>query len=355
MKDGLGVAEFLGESPQTEIRFKAEYVFEGETAIDHELRDVMGKLEVVPFRNSYFSVPVGAKQAVAAAKALSSAGEVSGNLTPVANPEPYNAAMRSLIGHIRSGNYQSARSLFTPEGFEIYQKILQYGRARVIREPELKYTHFEGGVMCRALPMSFHFANNNKTFVEDVIFFFDESKKISNITFGLGQEALKDVIGNDQWSERVRLVIINFLENYKTAYALKRLDYIESIFADDALIIVGSVVKPKTTGDNPYRNNEIVRYNRYTKEQYIQNLRHSFASKEYINIRFEDNTIRRSGRGGEVYGIQIKQDYFSHNYGDTGYLFLMVDLNDADQPVIHVRTWQPHKNADGSIYGLGDF
>lgn len=355
VKDGLGVAEFLGESPQTEIRFKAEYVFEGETAIDHELRDVMGKLEVVPFRNSYFSVPVGAKQAVAAAKALSSAGEVSGNLTPVANPEPYNAAMRSLIGHIRSGNYQSARSLFTPEGFEIYQKILQYGRARVIREPELKYTHFEGGVMCRALPMSFHFANNNKTFVEDVIFFFDESKKISNITFGLGQEALKDVIGNDQWSERVRLVIINFLENYKTAYALKRLDYIESIFADDALIIVGSVVKPKTTGDNPYRNNEIVRYNRYTKEQYIQNLRHSFASKEYINIRFEDNTIRRSGRGGEVYGIQIKQDYFSHNYGDTGYLFLMVDLNDADQPVIHVRTWQPHKNADGSIYGLGDF
>ncbi len=355
VKDGLGIAEFLGESPQMEIRFKAEYVFEGETAIDHELRDVMGKLEVVPFRNSYFSVPVGAKQAVAAAKALSSAGEVSGNLTPVANPEPYNAAMRSLIGHIRSGNYQSATSLFTPEGLEIYQKILQYGRARVIREPELKYTHFEGGVMCRALPMSFHFANNNKTFVEDVIFFFDESKKISNITFGLGQEALKDVIGNDKWSERVRLVIINFLENYKTAYALKRLDYIESIFADDALIIVGSMVKPKTTGDNPYRNNEIVRYNRYTKEQYIQNLRHSFASKEYINIRFEDNIIRKSGRGDEVYGIQIKQDYFSPNYGDTGYLFLMVDLNDADQPVIHVRTWQPEKNEDGSIYGLGDF
>ncbi|HNS30407.1 MAG TPA: hypothetical protein PKL52_07735, partial [Tenuifilaceae bacterium] len=112
---------------------------------------------------------------------------------------------------------------------------------------------------------------------------------------------------------------------------------------------------PKTTGDNPYRNNEIVRYNRYTKEQYIQNLRHSFASKEYINIRFEDNIIRKSGRGDEVYGIQIKQDYFSPNYGDTGYLFLMVDLNDADQPVIHVRTWQPEKNEDGSIYGLGDF
>ncbi len=355
VKDGLGVAEFLGESPQTEIRFKAEYVFEGETAIDHELRDVMGKLEVVPFRNSYFSVPVGAKQAVAAAKALSSAGEVSGNLTPVANPEPYNAAMRSLIGHIRSGNYQSARSLFTPQGFEIYQKILQYGKGRIIREPELKYTHFEGGVICRSLPMSFHFANNNKTFVEDVVFFFDANKKIDNLTFGLAQEAIDDVVGKDMWSERVRLMIINFLENYKTAYALKRLDYIESIFADDALIIVGSVLKVKPGGDNPFAGNQIVHYNRYSKEQYIRNLRHSFASNEFINIRFEDNIIRRSGSGGDVYGIQIKQDYFSSNYGDTGYLFLMVDQNDANQPIIHVRTWQPHKNPDGSIYGLEDF
>ena len=203
--------------------------------------------------------------------------------------------------------------------------------------------------------MSFHFANNNKTFVEDVVFFFDANKKIDNLTFGLAQEAIDDVVGKDMWSERVRLMIINFLENYKTAYALKRLDYIESIFADDALIIVGSVLKVKPGGDNPFAGNQIVNYNRYSKEQYIRNLRHSFASNEFINIRFEDNIIRRSGSGGDVYGIQIKQDYFSSNYGDTGYLFLMVDLNDANQPIIHVRTWQPHKNPDGSIYGLEDF
>jgi hypothetical protein len=348
-KDGLGIAEFTSETPFSEIRFKAEYVFEGETAIDHELRDVMGKLDVVPFRSSYFTTQVGKMQPPPLPKVIAT------NVTAVVYSAPYETSMKNLIDAVRSGNYQSAQSIFTPEGFEMYQKILQYGKARIIRDPELKYIQFDDGVMCRSLPMSFQFQNNNRTFIEDVVFFFNKDKKISNLSFGLSQVALNDIIGNPVWSERVRMVVVNFLENYKTAYALKRLDYIESIFADNALIIVGSVLKAKTTGDNPYLKNDIVKYNRFTKEQYINKLRHSFASNEFINIRFEDNIVRRSGRGGDVYGIQIKQDYFSSNYGDTGYLFLLVDLNNADQPVIHVRTWQPNKKDDGSIYGLGDF
>lgn len=351
VKDGLGIAEFLGDSPQAEIRFKAEYVFEGETAIDHELRDVMGKLDVVPFRNSYFTVQVGDKHKPLVKQNTTLS---RGVITLIEDTQPYEKRMRSLISAIERGSYEDARKLFTPQGFDMYQKILQYGKARLLQESELKYIGFEDGVICRSLPMSFHFSNN-RTFVEDVVFHFNKDKKIEGLSFGLAQEAVSHIVCNDAWDERVRMVLIHFLENYKTAYALKRLDYIESIFADDALIIVGSVLKTKPRGDNPFANNRIVRYNRYSKEQYIRNLRHSFASNEFINIRFEDNIIRKSGRGDEVYGIQIKQDYFSPNYGDTGYLFLLVDLNDASQPTIHVRTWQPEKNEDGTIYGLGDF
>ena len=349
-KDGIGVVEFIGNTDVNEIRLRAEYVFEGETAVDNELRDVMSKLDIVPFRNSYISLRVGEMAPPPIPKVA-----VRSVIAPVADPKPYEETMQKLMRSIRSGNHNEAKNLFTPEGYQTYQKLLQYGQARIVREPDFRFIQFENGVICRSLPMSFNFRNNTRNFVEDVVFYFDNNKKISNITMGLAQSALSDIIENDFWSERVRLVLINFLENYKTAYALKRADYIESIFADDALIIVGSVLRTKTTGDNPYLNNQIVRYNRYTKEQFIRNLRHSFASNEFINIRFEDNIIRKSGRGGEVYGIQIKQDYFSSNYGDSGYLFLLVDINDPDQPIIHVRTWQPEKNPDGSIYGLGDF
>jgi hypothetical protein len=273
----------------------------------------------------------------------------------VENTKPYESSITSIANAIRTKNYESVESLFTSGGFEIYKNLLLYGQARLIGEPDIKFMQLYDGVMCRSLPMSFHFKNNNRNFIEDVILHFDQNKKVSNITFGLAKVAVDDIIGNESWDDKSKLILINFLENYKTAYALKRIDYIESIFADDALIIVGSVLKTRTSGDNPYLNNHVIRYNRYSKEQFIQHLRHSFASKEYINIRFEDNIISKSGKGGEVYGIQIKQDYFSSNYGDSGYLFLMVNINNPNEPIIHVRTWQPEKNPDGSIYGLGSF
>ena len=81
----------------------------------------------------------------------------------------------------------------------------------------------------------------------------------------------------------------------------------------------------------------------------------SFQSNEFLNIKFEDNTVRKAGKGGEIYGLQIKQNYTSTNYNDQGYLFLLIDFNNPNKPIIHVRTWQPEKNPDGSIYGLGDF
>lgn len=263
--------------------------------------------------------------------------------------------MNQLIAAVQKKEYESVKRLFANEGFEIYNSILNYGRAVMIREPDLRYLQYGDDVIVRSIPMRFSFPHNNRDFVEDVVVHFNKRGLIHNITFGLYQVALSDVIQKDVWSQEVRWVLINFLENYKTAFALKRLDYIESIFDDEALIIVGRVVQPSSHRENWYSDNPIVIQTRYSKQQYIRNLRHAFNSNEYINIRFYDNTISKAGRGGEVYGIQIKQDYFSSNYGEAGYLFLMVDVNQPDAPVIHVRTWQPHKNPDGSIYGLPDF
>jgi len=316
----------------------------------------MSKLEIIPFRKSFFNIDLVQPLEKPFSKFHDNTSSLCrGKISFVENPKTYAEVMDNIIDAIKTNDFEKARHNFTKEGYDMFRKLLQYGQARIIREPNLYYVHFENGVMCRTLKMSFNFENNNRNFIEDVVFQFNDNKKIQSLSFGLGDVALADIIGMENWSERVRMVLINFLENYKTAYALKRADYIESIFADDALIIAGSVLKVKSTKDNPYHNNQIVSYNRYTKEQFVRNLKHSFASKDYINIRFEDNIIRKSGKGGEVYGIQIKQDYFSSNYGDSGYLFLLIDINNPDQPIIHVRTWQPEKNSDGSIYGLGDF
>ena len=150
------------------------------------------------------------------------------------------------------------------------------------------------------------------------------------------------------------MVIATFLEKYKTAFALKRADYIKSIFDDDAIIIVGHVIKKaqKTAENEKYLDNEVVKHTRYSKQEYIRNVERSFKSNQFINIRFTDNDVKKMGVGEDTYGIQIHQDYYSSTYADTGYLFLMVDLNDPDLPCIKVRTWQPKR--DPNINGNFD-
>lgn len=403
-KDGLGVVELPKNQSNSEIRIKAEYVFEGEANIDLELRDVMLKLPEVPYKNSYINIsskvstppkpvattpdvttvnesiaeskttnsavtaPVATTEAAtdAATNALPTEANAGmeikpansvGTVRPLAEAKDKDAIMKKVISAISTKNYSSAESLFTPEGYTILQGLLQYGNAQVLKLTELKYYQFGETIICRSVPMSFRFKSNNRTFVEDVVFYFDKDNKINNLTFGLSKKTVDDIASNNTWSEDVRMQLMNFMENYKTAYALKRLDYIEKIFSDDALIITGRLTKVNNSPEFQYLNNSIVKYNKVTKAEYLKKLKYSFASNEFINLRFADNIVKRSGKlnAKNVYGIQIKQDYFSTNYGDTGYLFLLIDFSDSIAPQIHVRTWQPEKNPDGSIYGLSDF
>jgi ABC-type oligopeptide transport system substrate-binding subunit len=111
----------------------------------------------------------------------------------------------------------------------------------------------------------------------------------------------------------------------------------------------------KETATDRRFNTAKVETNRYTKAQYMQQLGQVFKSNEYVNLQFSNVSIKKAGRGGEIYGIQLKQDYFSASYGDTGYLFVMVDLNDAERPTIYVRTWQPEKDPDFGIYDISNF
>jgi hypothetical protein len=200
-----------------------------------------------------------------------------------------------------------------------------------------------------------------KSFVEEVVFTFNKSGIIKNIAFGLGQAAEQDILCKGVWPENVRTALMQFMENYKTAYALKRLDYLNTIFDDDAVIIVGNVARKSNAQimrleTDPKRiTQEVVRYSRYTKEQYMKNLARCFASNEFVNIRFSNNDVTKLRVPGEVYGIQIEQDYYSTTYGDHGYLFLIIDMTHTESPLIKVRTWQPERDPNFGIYGPGDF
>lgn len=363
-RDGVGIIELRPQSPDN-IQIKYEYECYGEALIDNEVGEVLKVVKGEVFRKAYTSLDLRAGTVSGTSGAGSLAQEMDTKTTNAvaevkaagapAETKAYADVVNRVSRAIAAKDYVSVKNCFTSDGYEVFRNLIQYGRASIVGTPELTYLTFGDEVYCRNLMMSFAFANNSRKFVENVTFTFDKKKRISNVSFGLGKQATDDILKNTSWDNNSKLVLVNFLENYKTAYALKRLDYISSIFSEDALIITGRVVNRTIPNSEGMGTQKYVELTRQNKTDYMKRLRLSFQRNEFINIRFANNELAKMGKGGELYGIQIKQDYFSSSYGDTGYLFLMVDLNKPNEPLIHIRTWQPERDPNFGVIGPGHF
>jgi len=362
-KDGAGVLELASGNQSTKYQLKFEYEYASEAHIDKEVEGVLKTQGSHALRKSYTTIDASQVAGEAfATKTSFSQTDASLLKAPTAaiKVDDYASAIDAVVKAISSKQTTGIESFFTAEGLQIFRKLVfSYGSARILGTPQPTfYPNEDGEVTARGVKASFTFKSGvRKSFVEDLVFTFNKNYKINNVAFGLGHTAEDDILNKGVWSESARKVLMSFLENYKTAYALKRLDYINTIFDDDAIIIVANVAKRATglTDMSGFQNNKIIKYNRYSKDQYLKNLSRCFAANEFINIRFANNDVIKLGKGGETYGIQIAQDYYSSSYGDKGYLFLEVDVNNPKQPVIKVRTWQPEKDPNFGLYGPGDF
>ncbi len=362
-KDGIGVLELPSSPILNQYQIKYEFEYRGQAHIDPEIESVINTLMSTPFKAAYVNVRVLGNNNNANTTIVQS----QQNFTTVTLQQPkdvekYTKLMAQVANAVKAKNYNAVDEFFTSEGLDVYNRLVKYGCARIVGNPVYQVYQNGNNVVGRGLQMSFSFKNGvRKAFIEDLVFTFDNNGKISNLAFGLGNKSENDILGKGVWAETARKTIMDFLENYQTAYALKRLDYIKSIFDDDAVIITGRVMKRTSVMYNNLefgtviKNNPIIKYNRQTKDEYIHNLARTLASNEFVNIRFANNDVIKMGKGGELYAIQIAQDYYSTHYGDKGYLFLMVDINDPKHPLIKVRTWQPNKDPKFGLYGPGDF
>ncbi len=367
-KDGRGMLEMVHGYETDTYHISIDYEYVGQARGDAEMQSVLDVISQRVFREAEITVKAkGGKN-----RQEMAASSTGVNLQPTANQtvnraEDYADIVFDIAKAISQKNYSAATTYFTLEGLEMYNKLISYGKGRVVGSPNLKFfKSTNGNVVARGMQMSFSFyKGTKKTFVEDVVFTFNAEKKICSLAFGLGQEAENDILCKHApgWKDETRELIMEFMESYKTAYCLKRIDYIRDIFADDAVIIIGNVAKRRGTrnghGERPIslEGQEVIHYNRYTKDEYLRNLKRCFDKNEFINIRFTNNDIQwlEKYEKEELFAIQIGQEYNSTTYGDKGYLFLLVDMTDHNTPQIKIRTWQPNEVAMDKLYNAGDF
>ncbi len=188
---------------------------------------------------------------------------------------------------------------------------------------------------------------------EEAVIQFTPSGLISEFRIGLAAHRFQEIMddGEDEIDNANRETILNFVENFRTSYNRKDIDYINTVFSDQALIIVGRVIE-NTGEESAYQQQ--VEYLQFTKGEYIERLERLFARNEWINVGYEDIGLIRHPKHPEIYGVSLTQYYSSATYSDEGYLFLLIDFEDPEKPLIHVRTWQPKRaTPEDEVFHIG--
>lgn len=264
---------------------------------------------------------------------------------------PYRKIMSDIVGSFSNVSAANIRPHFTDSAWAEYQKIVAEGNPTLARTPDWHFIELDSLVICREMPVKLHFKNSNKKFIEDVVFRVNKNtKKIESLAYKLSINTEKNIMAKE-WPERDRLTLMTFLEDYRTAYCLRDLQYINKVFSDDAYIIVGKVLEQskKKFNDNPELINQggKVEYTRYTKQEYLKNLQRSFLSKEFVNVRFEECNVGKGYNAKEgIYAVQVRQHYYSNNYSDEGILTLAIDMRNDINPLVRVRVWQQERDVE---------
>ncbi len=200
---------------------------------------------------------------------------------------------------------------------------------------------------------------------QEAVVSFDKQGNITSFYLSISMNLYMNVVkaNRDITDLRRRQLILDYVEQFRTSYNQKDINFLEAVFSDDALIITGKITKRKASDGIPLPDK--IEYTKHTKVQYLNNLRKVFARNRYIRVTFDEIEVMRHPVNKDFYGVTLHQGWTSETYHDDGYLFLLWDFRDEQHPQIHVRTWQPDSySKDGKttqriskdeIFSLSDF
>ena len=189
---------------------------------------------------------------------------------------------------------------------------------------------------------------------QEAVISFDKKGNVTSFYFSISQQLYANILKSnmDVTDLRRRQLILDYVEQFRTAYNQKDLDFLEKIFSENTLIITGKVIKNKQ--DDVKLPDQIV-YKQQSKREYLTNLKRTFAAAKYIKVTFDDVQVKRHGVNPDIYSVTVRQGYTSNFYHDDGILVMIWDFKDERNPQIHVRTWQPMGIPEDKVFKMEDF
>jgi len=263
------------------------------------------------------------------------------------------------------GDLHNLRDMFTIEAFDVFTKYVTHNKpstARKIYEPQMVERQHGEFFDIRSLTVNVDLGETEASQAQNLIMTFSKNCQISSVRSMLPNYDYEKMIseGSSAVDSLTRGLILDFLEQFRMAYNNKDIDYLQKVYSDEALIIVGTVLKEKGQSDDFSKMTLLtpskVKLVQQTKAEYLEGLKtNAFKKNSFLNVRFEDIQVIQHEKFPEIYGITCQQLWNSATYSDKGYLFLMMDFRNVQEPIVHVRSWQPKAFDDGTYVGIYDF
>lgn len=160
-----------------------------------------------------------------------------------------------------------------------------------------------------------------------------------------------------------RKMLAYWMDQLRMAYESKDLNYLNSLFDKDAMIITGVRSSRRTGTEVKFSSTETFDYYVNNKTQYLSKLKRIFSVNKKVRVNFRDQeygcneTATVTDRNGEemprYYMVWCTQDWMASKYSDTGRLFVLWDFKVPDKPVILVRAWTSPD--DPKQFSIDDF
>ena len=245
-------------------------------------------------------------------------------------------------------------------------EICKYNQIEVI-DNEYNYAinkTYEGWE-ARSIPVYCNYPSLNQRGMEYLVLDFDGQGILQDVNFSVFSGLYENHVGkfkddqhNIDEAYSYRQVLVKFLEKYRTAYLNRDIATLNQIFAEEAIIIVGRVLKEGESEHNyEYGKMKLqpdIEYLEMTREEFLVRQEQIFEQQQEICLGFSSCQFNQKNDDEEVYGISMRQQYSSTGYSDEGYLFLLVDFK-GNKPMIYVRSWQPSEWSENQLIKLSNF
>ena len=223
---------------------------------------------------------------------------------------------------------------FTDKAWVEYRKLVAEEKPTLARAPVWNIVKHGGVAICRELPLRLTNPTSGNSYIEDVVFRINEhTKKIESVVYKLPVAVEKGIMEKD-WAESEKVALVTMLEQYRTAYYLRDINYFRSLLKKkDSKASYTELLRSQALAARSFSGDKVI-YVDNTKVEYFQTVVKGFCSG-WCSLRIVacDAAMGFGSKAGLCI-VQLHQIFTSVNAADESIVTLIVDVKSGAEPTI---------------------